>query len=231
MKILIAEDDLHIRQGLVDMLHNEGYHVIPAENGKVALDLYRTQSPDFIILDVMMPEKDGFSVCRDIRRSNNDIPILFLTAKSEEIDRVLGLELGADDYLSKPFSLAELRARIKAIARRCLKAQPNEEENFSFGDLTVIPNELRALRCTAQGEQIIELSFREIKLLRCLYQNAGQVVSRDALFDAVWGHEYLPNSRTLDQHISKLRKHIELDASQPRMIQTVHGQGYRYNSH
>lgn len=232
MKILIAEDDLNIRQGLCEMLSAEGYEVIAAENGKIALDYYQqaTPAPDFIILDVMMPEMDGFSVCREIRRHDDTTPILFLTAKSEEIDRVLGLELGADDYISKPFSLAELRARIKAIARRCLKANNPPTSHFTFGDLQVFPNELRAIRRKDNGEQVIELSFREIKLLTCLFEHAGQVVSRDMLFDAAWGYEHVPNSRTLDQHISKLRKHIEIDPSQPQWIQTVHGQGYRYVS-
>lgn len=237
MKILIAEDDPHIRQGLTDMLSNEGYTVTAAENGRIALAHYQNatpdNTPDFIILDIMMPEMDGFSVCKAIRRENEAIPILFLTAKSEEIDKVLGLELGADDYISKPFSLAELRARIKTIARRCLQTQDRALKQsmpcqFPFGDLVVFPNALRATRSVADGEQVIELSFREIKLLTCLYQHAGQVVSRDCLFDAAWGYEHLPNSRTLDQHISKLRKQIEHAPAQPQLIQTVHGQGYRY---
>ncbi|PIE44976.1 MAG: DNA-binding response regulator [Gammaproteobacteria bacterium] len=230
MKILIAEDDLHIRQGLADMLNAEGYSVITAENGEAALQSYQHANPvpDFIILDVMMPKMDGFSVCKAIRRENNDIPILFLTAKTEEIDKVLGLELGADDYISKPFSVAELRARIKTIARRCLKKQSPDADHFLFGELLVFPDELRAIRKNHDAEQVIELSFREVKLLTCLHQHAGQVVSRDMLFDAAWGYEHLPNSRTLDQHISKLRKHIELDPAKPTLIQTVHGQGYRY---
>lgn len=227
MKILIAEDDLHIRQGLCDMLTNEGYHVISAQNGRIALEKYYHEPPDFIILDIMMPEIDGFSVCKTIRQDNQQIPILFLTAKSEEIDKVLGLELGADDYVNKPFSLAELRARIKTIARRCL--QQNPQTTFSFGDLTIYPNELRAKRGLDDDANIIELSYREIKLLQCFKQHANEVLSRNQLFDAGWGYEHLPNSRTLDQHISKLRKQIEIDSQKPRLIQTIHGQGYRYN--
>lgn len=228
MKILIAEDDLHIRQGLNDMLSNEGYEVIAAENGRIALELFQQTAVDFVILDIMMPEMDGFSVCKAIRKNDEQIPILFLTAKNEEIDKVLGLELGADDYVSKPFSLAELRARIKTIARRCLQAKSPAAELFIFGDLQIYPNALQAVRKTAKGDQVIELSFREIKLLSCLHQYPGQAVSRDTLFNAGWGHEHLPNSRTLDQHISKLRKQIELDPANPALIQTVHGQGYRY---
>ncbi len=229
MNILIAEDDLHIRQGLQDMLSAEGYEVLAAENGRVALNLFAKHRVDFIILDIMMPELDGFSVCREVRQKNAQVPILFLSAKSEEIDKVLGLELGADDYINKPFSLAELRARIRAITRRCL-SQNNQADNLSFlfGDLVVYPDELQAVRQTEQGEKSISLSLREIRLLTCLQQNQGRVVSRDMLFDAAWGYDHMPNSRTLDQHISKLRKHIEINPADPKLIQTVHGQGYRY---
>ena len=168
---------------------------------------------------------DGYSVCREIRRHNEHIPIVFLSAKDEEIDRVVGLELGADDYISKPFGIHELRARIKTIARRCLNqqaAQPNL--SFAFGDLTVLPNEL----CAWRDEQRLELTLREVNILRCLERHKNQVVTRDMLFDAAWGYDYLPNSRTLDQHISRLRKVIERDANNPQLIRTVHGLGYRY---
>ncbi len=231
MNILIAEDDLHIRQGLTDMLTADGHRVWAAENGQVALDKYQNAGAalDLLILDVMMPEMDGFSVCKAIRRRNESLPIIFLTAKSEEIDKVLGLELGADDYISKPFGVAELRARIKAVTRRSLTSTVASEANdFYFGDVRIFPNELCGKRQNETGEQVINLSLREIKLLACLHRYAGQVVSRDKLFDAAWGYEHLPNSRTLDQHISKLRQHIEIDPGNPQLIQTVHGQGYRY---
>ncbi|TQI79380.1 DNA-binding response OmpR family regulator [Serratia fonticola] len=225
MKILIVEDDIHIRQGLVEALSREGYALIAAENGKVALEKYQQEKPDFIILDIMMPELDGYAVCRQIRRMDEHIPIVFLSAKDEEIDRVVGLELGADDYISKPFGIHEIRARIKTIARRCLNNKsPQPDVSFCFGDLTVYPNELCALRQTAR----LELSLREIKILDCLYQHRNQVVTREMLFDAAWGYDYLPNSRTLDQHISKLRKTIEHDPNNPQLIRTVHGMGYRY---
>lgn len=225
MKILIVEDDIHIRQGLVEALSREGYALIAAENGKVALEKYQQENPDFIILDIMMPELDGYAVCRQIRRMDEHIPIVFLSAKDEEIDRVVGLELGADDYISKPFGIHEIRARIKTIARRCLNNKsPQPDVSFCFGDLTVYPNELCALRQTAR----LELSLREIKILGCLYQHRNQVVTREMLFDAAWGYDYLPNSRTLDQHISKLRKTIEHDPNNPQLIRTVHGMGYRY---
>lgn len=229
MTILLAEDDTHIREGLSDMLEREGYQVIGAKNGQVALDKYSSNDIDFVILDIMMPLLDGYSVCKKIRQQNDRIPIIFLSAKSEEIDKVLGLELGADDYINKPFGIAEVRARIKAVARRCLaQKQTTQTDNnqFNFGDLLVLPNELRAKR----GDEVIELSLREIKILQCLQAHHDKVVTRDMLFDFVWGYDHCPNSRTLDQHISKLRKSIELDPQHPTLIQTVHGQGYRYDN-
>lgn len=226
MKILIAEDDLHIREGLNDLLSREGYDVIVAENGQIALELFQQQKPDFIILDIMMPVMDGYAVCREIRRKDDDIPIIFLSAKSEEIDRVIGLELGADDYISKPFGTREVIARIRAITRRYLKTQTTEVESifFEFGDLLIVPNELRAKR----GEEQIDLSLREIAILQEFAQHKGKVLSRDQLFNRCWGYDHIPNSRTLDQHISKLRKLIEHDPTQPLLIQTVRGVGYRY---
>lgn len=226
MKILIAEDNAHIRNGLMEVLAHEGYRPIAAENGVQALALYRQQQPDFIILDIMMPELDGYKVCREIRKHDWQTPIIFLSAKDEEIDRVIGLELGADDYISKPFGIHEMRARIKTIVRRCLRKVPEsaEDAGFPFGDLMVFPNEL----CAIRGEMRLELSLREVNILRYLYQHKGRVVTRDMLFDAVWGYDHLPQSRTLDQHISKLRKTIELDPVHPVLIRTVHGAGYRY---
>jgi len=230
MKILIAEDDLHIRQGLSDLLSQEGYEIEMAENGKVALELFNTSKPQFVILDIMMPEMDGYSVCREIRSQDEDIPIVFLSAKSEEIDRVIGLELGADDYISKPFGTREVVARIRAITRRYLKASDAKDANesssasFKFGELEVSPNELRAKK----GSGSIDLSLREIKVLQTLAKHQGEVVSRDLLFNECWGYDHMPNSRTLDQHISKLRKLIEEDPANPQLIKTVHGAGYRY---
>lgn len=227
MKILIVEDDAHIREGLRDALSREGYVVIGAENGRVGLELYQREKPDFIILDIMMPELDGYSVCREVRKLDEQIPIIFLSAKDEEIDRVVGLELGADDYISKPFGVHEIRARIKTIARRCLRSKGEDNDNrFDFADLKVLPNEL----CAMRGSERLELSLREIRILQCLHQHRNQVVTRDMLFNAAWGYDYLPNSRTLDQHISKLRKTIEPDPNNPQLIRTVHGLGYRYQS-
>ncbi|MCL2625827.1 MAG: response regulator transcription factor [Cystobacterineae bacterium] len=226
MRILVVEDDAHIREGLIEALSREGYALVAAENGKQALECYEKEKPDFIILDIMMPELDGYSVCRAIRKLDEQIPIVFLSAKGEEVDRVVGLELGADDYISKPFGVHEIRARIKTIAKRCLrqKLAGADTEAFSFGDLTVFPREL----CATRGAERLELSLRELKIIECLYRHKNQVVTRDMLFDVAWGYEHMPNSRTLDQHISKLRKMIEVNPDTPVLIRTVHGLGYRY---
>ncbi len=224
MKILIAEDDQYIREGLQTLLSGEGYEVIPAADGGEAIDLFKAEAPDFIVLDIMMPEKDGYQMCREIRQLNKTVPVIFLSAKSEEIDRVVGLELGADDFIVKPFGTREVIARIRAITRRCLSDDSSEPVQLQMKDLTVVPDELRAQR----GEQQIELSLRDIKILRLLHDHPAKVIDRDTLFNECWGHNYLPSSRTLDQHISKLRKRIELDPKDPQIIRTIHGVGYRF---
>jgi len=229
MRVLVAEDDFHIRQGLGEILQNEGYTVVLAENGQQALTLFSQASPDFICLDVMMPEMSGYDVCREIRRINAKVPIIFITAKAEEIDKVVGLELGADDFIVKPFGVKEVTARIRAVSRRCLQRQENVTQKitaFPMADLVVFPEELRARRTN----ETIDLSLRDIKILQLLYERSNQVVRRDELFNRCWGIDYLPNSRTLDQQVSQLRKRIEHDAKDPQIIQTVHGVGYRYTT-
>ncbi|MCB0325509.1 MAG: response regulator transcription factor, partial [Bdellovibrionales bacterium] len=187
---------------------------------------FETQRPDFICLDIMMPGMSGYDVCRKIRARDEQTPIIFISAKSEEIDKVLGLELGADDYIMKPFGMNEVIARIRAITRRCYRAERKEELSaFQMRDLEVRPRELRAVR----GEEVIELSLREVKILSLLKAHAGKLLERDTFFNKCWGVDYLPNSRTLDQHISKLRKKIERDPKQPDIIETIHGAGYRYS--
>jgi len=231
MKILVAEDDAHIRAGLVELLRREGYETLSARDGQETLALFDHHAPDFICLDIMMPGMDGYQVCREIRRRNAAIPIIFISAKSEEIDRVLGLELGADDFIMKPFGVREVVARIRAVTRRCLAAKHVAGTNgapdslpFALGDFEVFPAELRGRR----GDQVIDLSLREVSILRLLHQNQGKVVTRDMFFNACWGLDYMPDSRTLDQHISQLRKRIEIDPKNPNIIKTVHGAGYRY---
>lgn len=227
MKILIAEDDTNIRLGLNDLLEDEGYETILAANGLEALKQFEHGKPDFVLLDIMMPQKDGYAVCREIRQQNESIPVIFISAKSEEIDRVVGLELGADDFIMKPFGTREVIARIRAVTRR-LRQQPNADttaQDFQMRDLTISPTELRARR----GDKIIELSLRDVSILHTLHRLQGKVVDRDTLFNECWGRDYLPSSRTLDQHVSKLRKMIELDPKNPAIIATVHGVGYRFD--
>ncbi len=227
MKILIAEDDKHIREGLQDLLECEGYQTFAAVDGEDAVRQFHSRAPQLVLLDIMMPNKDGYSVCREIRGQGSQVPVIFLSAKSEEIDRVVGLELGADDYIMKPFGTREVVARIRAVTRRCLAAQPNDGGRprvVKMGDLEIHPEELRARR----GDTRIDLSLRDVAILELLYRQRGKVVDRDTLFDHCWGQRYLPNSRTLDQHISKLRKLIEIDPQNPKIIRTVHGAGYRY---
>lgn len=226
MKVLIAEDDPDIRQGLVEILETEGYRVEQAPDGAAALMAFGQSQPDFVLLDIMMPGMNGYDVCRAIRRTNAAVPIIFISAKSEEVDRVLGLELGADDFIQKPFGVKEVIARIRAVTRRCMRSAPQSDADtpFTLHDLTVHPAELRARR----GETTIDLSLRDVKILRLLHARTGQVVDREAFFRECWGYDFLPNSRTLDQHVSKLRKRIELQPKDPRIIRTVHGVGYRY---
>jgi len=225
MKVLVAEDDNKIRKGLVEILSREGYEVVQAQNGTDALSAFDRERPDFVCLDIMMPGVSGYDVCRQIRSKDHKTPVIFISAKSEEIDKVLGLELGADDYILKPFGVREVVARIRAVTRRCLQThEPREKnDNFEFGEWKVVGSELRA---TNEG-LTIDLSLREISILRLFSQNPEKVLDRDTIFDNCWGIDHYPNSRTLEQHISKLRKKIEADPKNPRLIQTVHGAGYR----
>jgi len=227
MKVLIAEDDPHTRAGLEEILEAEGYEVYTAKDGKDALQLFRKESPDFVCLDIMMPGTSGYDVCREIRRADSNVPVIFISAKSEEIDTVIGLELGADDFIVKPFGVKEVVARIRAVTRRrfATAKAAAEPSSFKLGDLDVFPAELRARRAGTA----IELSLRDIKILSLLHENRGAVISRDTFFNRCWGLDHMPNSRTLDQHIAQLRKRIEVDAKNPAIVRTVHGVGYRYD--
>jgi two-component system, OmpR family, alkaline phosphatase synthesis response regulator PhoP len=226
MNVLVAEDDPNILNGMIEILEGEGYRVLAAKQGKEAVELFRRETPDFVILDIMMPELNGYDVCRELRKTDKKTPIVFLSAKSEEIDKVVGLELGADDYIMKPFGVKELVARVRAISRRCFmeRASPAARGVFRLGDLEVHPAELRAKK----RDRAIDLSLREVKILEVFRDRPGEVVDRDTLFRRCWGIETYPNSRTLDQHISKLRKKIEDDPKAPDIIKTVHGVGYRF---
>ena len=226
MKILIVEDDDITREGLTEIFETEGYDVVSGSNGREGLDLYRQESPDFICLDIMMPEVDGYEVCRQIRKTDATVPVIFISAKSEEIDKVVGLELGADDFIVKPFGVREVVARIRAVTRRYIASQAATEETrvFKMNDLEILPGELRARR----GDAVFDLSIREVRMLRCLFENRGSVLDRETLFKAGWSEDFYPASRTLDQHISQLRKRIEKDPANPEIIRTVHGAGYRF---
>ena len=230
MTVLIAEDDLYTREGLIDILENEGFTVIAAENGKQAIELFKLESPDCICLDIMMPEINGYDVCKAIRKEDQQVPVIFLSAKSEEIDKVLGLELGADDYISKPFGVREVIARIRAVTRRTISlntSSPGKEvmDKFKIADLSIYSSELKAKR----GNLEIELSPRDIRILKLFSSNKGIVLDRNKIYDAGWGISHMPYSRTLDQHISQLRKRIEKDPGNPEIIRTVHNAGYRYS--
>jgi len=232
MKVLIAEDDSITLDTVDACLRSEGFSTVLAADGKQALKLWETEKPDLICLDIMMPEIDGYDVCRQIRTSNPHLPILFLSAKNEEIDVVIGLELGADDFVRKPCGKHELLARICSVLRRALhQDQGKKRRTFSLGpnqELIVYPAELRAEK--NGSEESINLSPREIAILELLHERAGEAVYRDEILDRCWGMDYFPESRTLDQHISNLRKRIEKDPANPLLIETIRGVGYRIPS-
>jgi two-component system, OmpR family, alkaline phosphatase synthesis response regulator PhoP len=223
VKILIADDDPITLDALRECLSSEGYQPLTAADGAAALELCIAHKPDLLCLDIMMPGIDGYDVCRRVRTFDPAVPVIFLSAKSEEIDVVVGLKIGADDFIRKPFGKHELIARIGAVLRR-VQARKPERRFFQMHDLIVYPRELRAERA---GEEI-ELSPREVAILELLHDRVGEVVRRDALHDRCWGINYWPESRTLDQHIAKLRKRIERDPENPSIIETVRGVGYRY---
>ena len=225
MRVLVAEDDAYIREGLVEILQDEGYETLEARDGHEALRVFERDDPDFVCLDIMMPGLSGYDVCRAIRKRDEGVPLIFISARSEEIDKVLGLELGGDDFITKPFGVKEVVARVRAVSRRTLARAPHANDTFALGDLQVFPAQLRARR----GDHAIDLSLRDVKLLRTFADHPGVVLDRDTLFNLCWGVDHIPASRSLDQHISQLRKRIERKPSHPRIICTVHGAGYRYD--
>jgi len=228
IRVLIAEDDANLRQGLIDLLEGEGYEVFPAGDGQEALECFQKEAPDLVLLDVMMPELSGYDVCREIRKNDSRTPIIMLTAKGEEIDKVVGLELGADDYVTKPFGLHELRARIAAVLRRS-RNQPqvvvtSSPEQFHLGQALI---DRKSYQVTLGG-QSHNLTSREMKLLEVFYTRPNEVLSRNDLLNAAWGVDYFGTTRTLDQHIAQLRKKIEPDPASPQFLLTVHGVGYKF---
>lgn len=225
MKILLVEDEKGLIITLTDRLTSEGFDVTSAVDGKEGYDLASSESFDLIILDVMLPKKNGYDVCRDLRQKGVSTPILMLTAKGETIDKVLGLKLGADDYLTKPFEVIELLARVEALLRRS-PAQSETTVNgaFRFGDIGI---DFKKAEVTRNNEPV-ELSAMEFRLLQFFIENRGTVHSRDDLLDAVWGYDAMPTTRTVDVHIAWLRQKLEENPRHPQFIQTVHGMGYKF---
>jgi len=221
--ILIIEDEESILMALEDNLRLEGYEVVCAVDGEQGLSVARNHDFDLVILDIMLPKMDGFEVCKRLRRDGINIPILMLTAKSQEIDKVLGLELGADDYVTKPFSSRELLARVKALLRRTKQIQ-QDIESYHFGDVEV---DFGKYEIKKSGK-LINLTALEFSMLHFLIKNKGRVVNRDAILDNVWGRNVYIQSRTVDKHISELRKKIEDDPSSPDFILGVRGIGYKF---
>lgn len=224
-KILLVDDEEMIVESIEYALLQEGYEVVRASNGQEALQQVQLTKPNLIVLDLMLPQLSGLEVCRLLRREHNDVPIIMLTAKGEEIDRVIGLEVGADDYLIKPFSLRELVARIKALLRRSKTGDSDSKQAkvYQHQDLMVNLSEHRV----TVGERLVELSPKEFKILAMLMSTPGRVFSREELLEQVWGLDFYGDTKTVDVHIRWLREKIEEDPSSPKYVQTVRGFGYR----
>ncbi|MBL8094652.1 MAG: response regulator transcription factor [Anaerolineales bacterium] len=221
--ILLIEDEATVRETLAMNLRAEGYDVLTAADGMTGLDLARDEGPDLIIMDLMLPKLDGLSVCRIVRK-DSDVPIIMLTARGTEMDRITGLETGADDYVVKPFSLGELMARVRANLRRSHADHRAQATRLSAGELSM---DLLARRASL-GSAELKLTHREFDLLAELMRNQGAVLSRDLLLNRVWGFDYIGDSHTVDVHIRWLREKVEADPSTPRRITTVRGVGYRF---
>ncbi len=222
-KILVVEDEPNMVAGLRDNFEYEGYQVITACDGVEGLERALGESPDLVVLDVMMPRMSGLDVCKQLKAKRPSIPIIMLTARGQEVDKVVGLELGADDYVTKPFSIRELVARVKAVLRRA-PVLPRERDAYAFGEVEV---NLRTHRITRKGQEV-EFSVREFDLLKYFLCHPGESLSRDRLLEDVWGYDRYPTTRTVDAHIVRLRQKLEPNPEEPRFILTVHGVGYRF---
>ncbi len=222
-RILVIEDEPQMLLGLRDNLELEGYDVQTAADGDEGLHKASSTAPDLVILDIMLPKRNGFDVCRELRARNVSTPIVMLTARSAETDKVLGLELGADDYVTKPFSITELLARVRAVLRRS-NPQRQATETVRIGDIDF---DFR-LHQARRGQTRVEFTAREFELLRYLVQHVGQVVTREQILNDVWGYEEYPTTRTIDNFVAKLRQKIEKAPHAPEHILTIHGSGYKF---
>jgi two-component system alkaline phosphatase synthesis response regulator PhoP len=222
-RILIVEDEPAMVSGLRDNFEFEGYEVITAADGLEGLGRALKDSPDLVVLDVMMPRMSGLDVCKQLKVKKPALPIIMLTARGQEVDKVVGLELGADDYVTKPFSIRELLARVKAVLRRAQGAG-KDQERYSFGDVEVNVRSCRVIR----GGKAVEFSAKEFELLKYFLSHQGETVTRDRLLEDVWGYERYPTTRTVDAHIVRLRQTLEPKPEEPRFILTVHGMGYKF---
>jgi len=224
-KILIVEDDPHILLGLEEVLKSDGFEVAACHRGDQAVEAVSKYRPGLIVLDVMLPGKSGYDICRELRGKKIATPILMLTAKGQEIDKVVGLDLGADDYVTKPFGVRELLARIHALLRRVAKPAESDSADtvFQIGSATVDPRTFQLKR----GKVVEELTAKELKLLQLFHDCPGEVLSRDRLLNAVWGYNYYGTTRTLDQVIVQLRKKLGDNGGEPKHLLTVHGVGYK----
>ncbi len=223
-RILVIDDEPQMLLGLRDNLELEGYEVLTAADGEQGLALALGQRPDLVILDLMLPRKSGLDVCRELRALDHSTPVVMLTARSQDTDKILGLELGADDYLTKPFSIAELLARIRAVLRRSSAAPGTPPDTCRIGDVEVDFRTHQAHR----GPERLPLTSREFELLRYFVQHRGDVVTRDRILNEVWGYEEAPTTRTIDNFVAKLRQKIEIEPHQPTHLLTVHGVGYKF---
>ncbi|MBU0960877.1 MAG: response regulator transcription factor [Proteobacteria bacterium] len=222
-KILLIEDDLHMRMGLQDNLEFEGYHVLCAESGEAGIALFKSDNPDLVILDVMLPNMDGIDVCRELRTLNRHIPIIMLSVRGSEVDKVLGLETGADDYMTKPFSVKELLARIKVVFRRLEPMDTEQLYRIGTAEIDFLHHEVK------KNGQFIEFTAKEFELLKYFIHNSGIPVSRETLLEEVWGMEHSITTRTVDNHILKLRKKLEDNPDTPRYFITIYGVGYKFS--
>jgi len=222
-KILIVEDEPNMVAGLRDNFEFEGYEVITAPDGVAGLERALSESPDLVILDVMMPRMSGLDVCKQLKSKKSSIPIIMLTARGQEVDKVVGLELGADDYVTKPFSIRELLARVKAVLRRA-RPGPKQQEKYAFGEVEV---NLRSCQVSKKGKAL-DFSSKEFELLKYFLHHTGETLTRDRLLEEVWGYDRFPTTRTVDAHIVRLRQKVEPKPDEPRFILTVHGTGYKF---